>query len=395
MPGAHPSAESLESSRLRSAAARKCTQGGLNLQTGVRQRRGERLLSFVAAGATWLLLACAAQGPLRPPRVERPERVKDLAVAQVGQRLEISFTLPAQATDGERLSKPVEIQIFRAATPSSQKPPKTPPTLNPWTALLPDDLTRYTRGEKTEYTDRLSDQEFSQSLDTIFTFAIRAFTRGFRGRPVESELSNIAPVAVLDVSGPPANLQPHTTENAIELSWSIPSLSLTGRPVTTLAGYRVYRSAMENPGSFRTLGEIQSPPFRDLSFRFGHKYTYKVRAVFKEGDWTADSEDSLPVPVTPLDIFPPAPPRGLSAVYTAQAVEVIWTANTEPDLAGYNLYRQEDSGTPHRINKELLPTPIYHDTSVEPGRKYSYRATAVDLANNESQPSEETITETR
>jgi fibronectin type III domain protein len=343
------------------------------------------------------LLACGAQGPPHPPRIEQPEKIKDLAVAQVGRKLEISFTAPTLATDGERLSKPIAVQIFRSVTPAGQKPAEAPPALKPWVVLPSHDLTRYTQTQtgKVEYAEPLSDQEFPQSVGSTFTFAVRALTRGFRGHPVESEFSNMTQVAVLDVSGPPENLEARTTEKAVELSWSRPGQSLSGHPISNLSGYRIYRSERGQPSSLQPRGETQSEAYADADFQFGHTYSYKVRAVFGAAGRRAETEDSLPVEITPHDAFPPAAPTRLSAVYAAQVVELIWTANTEPDLAGYNVYRREESGTSHRVNKELLPTPLYRDSSVEAGRKYSYQVTAVDLAGNESPTSGEVWVETR
>jgi fibronectin type 3 domain-containing protein len=81
-------------------------------------------------------------------------------------------------------------------------------------------------------------------------------------------------------------------------------------------------------------------------------------------------------------------------LYTNGAVELVWTANTEKDLAGYYVYRREDGEQPRRLNKELLRTPILRDASVQPSHTYFYRVTAVDLSGNESQPSEEVEVET-
>jgi hypothetical protein len=143
------------------------------------------------------------------------------------------------------------------------------------------------------------------------------------------------------------------------------------------------------------LGETPATSYLDPEFQFDHAYSYKVRVVFKESDQTAESDDSLPAQITPRDTFPPTAPTGVNAVYAVRAVELIWNASTEPDLAGYNVYRREEPGAFQRINRQLLPTPIYRDPSVEPGRHYAYRVTAVDLANNESPPSAESFVESR
>jgi len=334
------------------------------------------------------------QGPPQPPRLEVPERITDLSVFQVGRRLEIRFTLPQQALDGERLTKPLEIEILRAHLPSGSQLPKSPP-LALWTSLLPGQWARYANDGSVIYPAALSEDEFKSGRGGESIIAIRTLTRGFHHRPLESEPSNLVRLRVLDVSGPVDHMESKTTEKAIELSWQPAVMTLEGQAVKWLAGYRIYRSPTGKPGSFQLVGETKEPSYLDRDFEFGHAYSYQVRALFKADGTIAESEPSQPYGVIPRDIFPPARPTGLTALYTSGAVELVWTANTEKDLAGYYVYRREDGEQPSRLNKELLRTPILRDTSVKPGHTYFYRVTAVDLSNNESQPCEEVEVETR
>jgi hypothetical protein len=339
------------------------------------------------------LLGCGVQGPPQPPRLEVPERVTDLRAFQVGRTLELRFALPQQAMDGERLTKPLEIEILRAHVPPGSEPPKSP-SLALWMSLQPAQWTRYTNDGKVIYPARLSEEEFKnwQTGDSII--AIRTLTRGFRQRPVESEISNLLRLRLLDVSGPVDRLEIQTTEKAIELRWPPPASTLGGQQIKYLAGYRIYRSQTGKPGSFQLIGESKEPRYLDSDFEFGRAYTYDVRALFKEGGTLAESESSQPYEVIPRDTFPPARPIGLTALYTASAVELVWTANSEKDLAGYYVYRRENSEQPKKLNKELLRTPILRDSSVQAGHIYFYQVTAMDLSNNESQPSEEASVET-
>ncbi len=335
-------------------------------------------------------------------------------MVQIGRRLEISFTPPADATDGERLTKPLEVQIFRRVTPPGQaksrvptvraqgsptparrEPRRAAATSGPWVSLQAAEVRNLARGQKIVYSDRLSDQQLTQSSGATLTFRVRSLTRGFRGRPIESEFSNAVEITVLDVSGPVEKLQVLPTEKALELRWSPPNQTRSERQVSELAGYHVYRSQTGKPDSFQLVGEASNLMFLDTHFEFGRTYFHKVRAVFKQDDQMAESEDSGVVEITPRDVFPPAAPAGLTGLYTAGAVELIWTASLEPDLAGYNVYRREEGRPLQQINKELLRTPIYRDTSVEPGRQYFYRVTATDLSGNQSLPSEEVAVEAR
>ena len=98
------------------------------------------------------------------------------------------------------------------------------------------------------------------------------------------------------------------------------------------------------------------------------------------------SEISDVISITPLDMFPPAVPAGLSAVAGTGAVELAWERNTESDFAGYHVYRSTDGGTFERIAGPI-DAPTYSDRAVEAGRKYSYVVTAIDNASNESERS--------
>jgi hypothetical protein len=90
------------------------------------------------------------------------------------------------------------------------------------------------------------------------------------------------------------------------------------------------------------------------------------------------------------DTTPPAPPAGLAATGRDGAVDLVWTANSEPDLAGYTVYRSTSSGGPYTaLTASLLSDPSYTDTSVANGIWYYYVVTASDASDNESGYSDE------
>jgi fibronectin type 3 domain-containing protein len=170
---------------------------------------------------------------------------------------------------------------------------------------------------------------------------------------------------------------------------------LSGKPLSGFSSYRIYRSESATLGSFLALADTTAPSYSDTNFSFDHTYHYRVRAVFKAGASEALSDNSQTVEITPRDVFPPAVPRDVTAIYTAGAVELVWTPSTAPDLAGYNVYRREAGGAESRVNKQLVRTPVFRDPEVQAGRSYSYRVTAVDLSGNESAPSAEAAVATR
>ena len=87
-----------------------------------------------------------------------------------------------------------------------------------------------------------------------------------------------------------------------------------------------------------------------------------------------------------VDLTAPLAPAGLAATGGNAQVALTWTANAEPDMAGYNVYRSTTSpvekSTP--LNGALLTSPAYTDSSVTNGTLYFYAITAVDTSHNES-----------
>ena len=90
--------------------------------------------------------------------------------------------------------------------------------------------------------------------------------------------------------------------------------------------------------------------------------------------------------VTAGDTVPPAAPSGVSATAGDGRVSLTWTANTDPDLAGYKVYRSASlpvstAGTPVS-GGSLLTTPSFTDTTVTNGVTYHYVVQAVDGSGN-------------
>jgi hypothetical protein len=355
-----------------------------------------RSLQFrLAAALAFCLSGCATEGPPHPPRVQRPDAVQHLSVAQVGRRLNFSFQAPRRAVDGRRLTKPIEVWIFRLI-----RAPGTPALVafvnsKPWIELTASTLPRYERDGAVQYAVRLTPDEFQDAVGKTFAFMVQTLTRGFRRHPFVSDPSNVASVKVTDVSAPVTDLRAYPSQNAVELKWSAPVRSLTGAAVHGVTGYRILRSTTGKPGSFTAIGTSEGTSFADPNFTFGHTYYYSVRAAFTVGKTIAQSADSAPAVLTPRDVFPPHAPKGLTGIYTGRAVELVWTPNLEPDLAGYNIYRREDSQPPQKLTTSLEPTAIYRDFTAEAGHKYLYWVTALDRSGNESAPSTAVTVEAR
>jgi N-acetylneuraminic acid mutarotase len=89
----------------------------------------------------------------------------------------------------------------------------------------------------------------------------------------------------------------------------------------------------------------------------------------------------------PADTVPPAAPSNVVAAPGNSKVTLAWTANTEADLAGYNVYR--GTGTPVSRSaplngSSLLTSNSYVDSGAVNGTTYYYVVEAVDTAGNKA-----------
>ena len=67
-----------------------------------------------------------------------------------------------------------------------------------------------------------------------------------------------------------------------------------------------------------------------------------------------------------------------------------WADNTEPDLAGYNVYRSTTASGPYsQVNIALVTASSYNDTGLTNLQEYYYVVRAVDSSGNESADSNE------
>ncbi len=147
-------------------------------------------------------------------------------------------------------------------------------------------------------------------------------------------------------------------------------------------------SKAETAGQYSTLHELTLTGLKPAS-----RYYFRIVAS-RENRPSETSETSNFTTLSALeDSLPPEAPKGIAAALseTPNQVTVYWVANTETDLKGYRLYRSENPATGFsNIDNSILAkgSERYTDAGVVTGKKYYYRVTAIDQADNESGPSE-------
>jgi fibronectin type 3 domain-containing protein len=164
------------------------------------------------------------------------------------------------------------------------------------------------------------------------------------------------------------------------------ALSWAANTESDLAGYNVFRGTTSG-GPYTKINSslVTSPSYNDTGLTNGTKYFWVVQAVDTSNNSSGNSNEASGTPTAGPDVTPPAAPKNLAAAAGDASVGLNWTANTESDLAGYNVFRGTTSGGPYtKINSSLVTAPSYNDTGVTNGTTYFYVVQAVDSSNNPS-----------
>jgi hypothetical protein len=156
---------------------------------------------------------------------------------------------------------------------------------------------------------------------------------------------------------------------------------------TTYNIYEVLPAPAEaEPFSTRLPAPLTPAPLRDTEYAmkgvsFGVERCFEVRPVDQVFGATVIGPASPRTCYTAADTFPPVAPKSLAAIAGAGVINLIWDANTEPDLAGYIVLRGEAPGdTLQPITKEPVTAASYRDDTVRVGTRYVYAVIAVDRA---------------
>jgi fibronectin type 3 domain-containing protein len=358
----------------------------------------------IALSMSVAFLTVAGCGAPGEPTARSPlvaTTISDLTAHQAGDGVQLAFTMPARSGAGARLASTPAIEILRGTVK-----PDGSPDLKSLRAVdtIPGSLAgKYLVGDKFQFTDPLSPQE--TRAHPVFTYAVR--TRLSQKRA--SANSNVVALAVFGVPEHVAVVEVHVTETAISLGWAAVDHNSAGEPLAAAPRYNIYRTELDDAatetskrdvsqlsldGKLQLLASQSEDSYSDKSFEFGKTYAYVVRSVITIDGTPLESSDSTAAIVEPRDTFPPAVPQALAAAVLpgetegALLVDLSWSINVEPDFAGYRVYRSEQRDSRgHLLTRDLLPTPAYRDTSVQPAHNYWYAVTAVDRAGNESAPS--------
>lgn len=352
-------------------------------------KASHKTLSFLMALV--FLSACARMGPPLPPSLELPRPAGDLRAVRKGDKVFLSWTSPTENTEGETILHPGPTRVCRSTEAVTAACGTPVGKVAPVVVSAADK--KAGKVAKAEYVDPVSSVT-GAAASAQFTYAVEVMNSYGRS----AGLSNLVRVPAMAAVAPPAGFNAHLTAAGVQISWVC-----TAPPPRPGTAYqlRIFRRA---EGAKAGTLAVTADPFNcqaqvvDGSFEWEKTYEYYAEVVTTisragQPEMQIEGDDTPEVQVIAHDVFPPATPAGLQAVFSgagqAPFIDLSWTSNTEADLAGYNIYRHEEGAEPVKINAELAKAAVYRDGTVQPGRKYWYSVSAVDERGNESGRSEE------
>ena len=345
------------------------------------------------------LSGCASPGPARPPSLHLPRLVTDLAASRAGNEVALHWTTPEKTTDGLKIQSPLTAEICRelAAHPmcTPVKRLAVHPGVSEASDTLPSALTTDPAVLLVYRVQILNANGHSAGLSNP------AFTAGGAAPPLIAHL-RVTPIR----TGAMIEWQQQPTPSFIDLDRVLVSAQARA-PKRQPSTKQPRQLSSSTPTEVHLQAGKQSADHGgtiDPTAQRGETYRYtaqRVRAIVLDGHTLEiRSAPSAAETVLMRDTFPPTTPTGLAAIASGnepahRSIDLSWEPDTDPDLAGYIVYRQPVgsdgalTGTPTRLTPTPIPAPAYSDLTAVPGQTYSYCVTATDATGNESPVSAE------
>ena len=314
-----------------------------------------RRFLFVIAAATAAGVGCGYVGDPLPPALNIPQRIGDLKAVEVGDRIELEFTLPTLTTEGIVLKTlgGVDLRAGKATNPfEADKWAETAKVIE-MSSELPGKVKK-----------SLSAKEWAGQEIFIGVRAMNA-----KGRT--SGWSNFVSLTVVPPMGKPVVTAASDPEG-LKLQWTSGG---TAAPV-----FRVFRKGANDKEPVQLAEVPGASEYTDKTAEYGTKYSYTVVAINGE----ARSDPSEPVEFAAVDTFAPSVPGGVQAIVGVNTVELAWERVMESDLRGYRVYRMVEGGSEWERVTDLVDVPTFSDKAPVAGKKASYAVSSIDVRGNES-----------
>jgi hypothetical protein len=338
--------------------------------------------------ALFITLNCGKRKPPLPP-VEKVEQRVEISGIQRGNKVILSWTMPARNVSDTSVLNIDRVDIYRLSEPQNASLTLTEEEFasnSTLIATVPVSESDFGR-KQLSYVDEL---QFSGQFARL-RYAIR-FVNSSGQKAAFSNFLIIEPAAKIAES--PKSLAGTVTEQSIDLSWESPKMNVNGSMPVNLLGFNVYRTERSNEAQkLLNSAPVSNAEFSDKSFEFGKEYSYFVRAVsIGSNGEPVESLESNIIKILPKDTFAPSAPTAITIAAAPNNLSIFFAVNPEKDVVGYRIFRSTNPDLSkaewENLTPEILKTNTFQDKRVESGKTYFYYLVAVDSAGNVSQPSE-------
>ncbi|HKL48907.1 MAG TPA: fibronectin type III domain-containing protein [Desulfuromonadales bacterium] len=235
-----------------------------------------------------LLTGCGMKGPVQPLQKPLPAAPPEIALAQKGDRLLLSWHIPEKNQDGSALTDLARFRIYRMEYDPADECPECRDTSTlrrevDLEYLL--DVTR--RGSRLYFWD--------EAVKTGRGYIYRIAPVTEKGR---EGASAVARRPVVAPPRPPSELAAQGLDKLVRLNWDESPVSAAE---VEILGYNVYRAIGDRPfvGSPLNSKILVRPEYEDFGLENGQTYRYAVRTVASKENATVESAFSEIVKVVP------------------------------------------------------------------------------------------------
>jgi len=355
-----------------------------------------RLFGFIGS---FLLLAalagCGTPGAPTFPSLNLPLPVTDLTASRRGNRVDLEWTQPRKTTDRTNIKHNPVTRVCRhegttlmahCAVVAEVTPPTTKPAEKQKNEAPPGAV-------RIHYVDILPPELGLNNPAGFVMYGVEDVN--VHGR--SAGISNQVPIPVVPTIAAPDQVTAEVSADGVRIAWSGPAPPAP--PVAVVFRYRIMRRPV-GALAYTALDDVEptaTGSYLDKTFAWEQKYEYRITTLSQVNanrmSTAVEGDDSPSAEVFTRDIYPPAQPAGLQAVFSSVGqkpfIDLTWAPNLEGDLAGYNIFRWVKGGQPQKLNTQLVQVSSYRDENVEAGKTYFYTVLAVDLRGNQSTRSAE------
>jgi len=328
-----------------------------------------------------LQTACGRKTLPIPPQDAVPEAITDLQYRQDENQVTLAWTYPDRTTVGSELPGLKSFLILRAVVPEEDYCPSCPLTFSSAIEVEAQAAITDPKKRRAHYSEPI--------LRPRHRYLYRVQSKA--GWRLVSDDSNTVSFFWDAPTVAPTELVAEAGDGQVVLRWQGVTQLVNGEEIKGPVAYQVYRGS--NDDDLSPLAEaVSTESFTDAGLINDRPYHYLVRAVRQINGSRLIGLASRPLTIAPLDLTPPLPPRGLTAVVTSGGVKLLWERASEKDLAGYRVWRRLPNQTSPQLIGEVDRAEIsFFDPLPQAEDGCSWAVTAFDKATppNESTPSKE------